>query len=363
MNGAKIFPLYFVGPLPPPTGGVAVMNMNVQRLMQNDYVIHSFNTASGSIREDLYGKKGIRELVIMLKMLIEYLKFIMNGEKTVINIFITSGLSFVRDIFFIFFAKLFRYKIVLHMHAKCGGEIFVEGFLINIFNLVIDMADVVLVLSEQHKKFFSQHIDASKIQVLNNFVFTTDFQPTDKRKKMDFLYVGRLTEQKGFYDLLDALTEIKAIRCDFVVHIIGVAETKEREAFIIEEMRKRNLNDILRLHGVLQGVEKYNLFRSCAVLIFPSHLENSPVVLKEGLMAKQAIIYSEIEENKAIIAARDLTFGYKCGDTMALQNTILYVVNNQEKILREQESLSLPIEFSDIAALDAMKNVITLAIG
>lgn len=100
-----------------------------------------------------------------------------------------------------------------------------------------------------------------------------------KKKFRDFLYIGRLTSDKGIDILLDAfeMVDAKNIR----LHIAGTG-------YLEEKIKKHSMFDKrIIYHGKVSGEDKNNLFFNCDVLIFPSG-ENETF----GLVCLEAFSYA-----------------------------------------------------------------------
>ena len=93
--------IIFIGPLPPPLGGVAVINQSFQNINYNGYDVISFDTAEKKEREDLYSKFKLKSIQRNLNISKKLKQFIETNRPDVINIFITSGMSILRDILFL----------------------------------------------------------------------------------------------------------------------------------------------------------------------------------------------------------------------------------------------------------------------
>ena len=144
----------FIGPMPPPIGGVAVMNESFQNLLKKNYQITSYNTSKGEDREDLYNNNTIKKILPQLKKLGEFLKFANDSGFKVANLFVTSGVSFIREAIFIIILKIFNKRIIIHFHSKKKGEYFLSKHRIKILSLFINLADKIVVLSDDHFHFF-----------------------------------------------------------------------------------------------------------------------------------------------------------------------------------------------------------------
>lgn len=325
----------FIGPIPPPVGGVALANLRVQELVRAKNpkdIILNLNTSKGLQNADLYKKKGFGELFHFIKNIFQLIVFVAKNRIDVSNVYVVPNISFLREMMFIFILKITTKKLVVHLHAKTEGDYFLSGFKLKVFTKVVGLGDVIFVLSEKfHKKFYAQYIDEKKLVVLENFVNYKDFKNPIEDKTNDFLYVGRLSEKKGFLDLVEAIVLIKDKVKDLTIHVLGEYENEEFKALVDSKIEAHQLTSF-KFYGSRTGEEKFIFFKENSVFIFPSYFENSPIVLKEAIASKMAIIASDIVENKNILDPFNIKEYYKVRDIKHLAKKILKAHNQKALI-------------------------------
>jgi glycosyltransferase involved in cell wall biosynthesis len=329
-----------VGPTPPPVGGVSSSVSNLVRLFKQEGIgSRIFSTSSGNEREDLYARKGLKSYFRSLSVLIKFVVFL-TGAKSVnyCHVFVVSNSAFIRDCLILIVANLFRKKVIIHFHSKVQGELFLSPRFSWFLGWGLSLGDSVFVLSKKHKEHFSSCVPRKKLKILENYVFSQDFYGSEPRGN-EWLYVGRLTEKKGFYDLINAV-EMCVVSYgfpDLKVHCLGVAETEIAQQKLEDLIEEKGLQNNLILHGVVQGEGKFHLFSHCAGLIFPSHFENSPVVLKEAISAGLPVISSDISANKAILERAGNAVFFEVGVSDKLGKTLSDLASDKA----QQEKLSL----------------------
>lgn len=322
----------FTGPLPPPVGGVALANLRVQELVRannpNDIILN-LNTSKGLQNADLYKKKGAGELLHFVKNIFQLIPFVLKHKIDVSNVYVVPNISFLREMVFILILKLTTKKLIVHLHAKTQGDYFLSGFRLKIFTKVIGLGDVIFVLSEKfHKRFYAQFIKDEKLVVLENFVNYKHFSNTIENKKNDFLYVGRLSEKKGFLDLVNAMILIQDEVTDLNIHVLGEYENDDFKELIETKIETHNITNF-KFYGARTGAEKFDFFKENAVFIFPSYFENSPIVLKEAIASKMAIIASDIVENQNILDPFNIKEYFKARDIHDLAEKIRKLHNQR----------------------------------
>lgn len=323
----------FIGPLPPPLGGVAVINQSFQTIQYDGFEVISFDTSTKEEREDLYARFKLNSVRRNLQVAQKLNKFIKEKRPDVINIFITSGISILRDILFLKKISKYNIPIIIHFHSKTQGEFALTPKRLKIVAKYFNRyASRIVLLSEQHYSFFVKYFGEEKCGIIENFVNYSDFKNEIQNKNEDFLFVGRLSKEKGFFDLLKIIKILKQENIYCRIQVIGVAPTDQLEVEIGEFIKKDNLKDYFVFNGATFGEAKHSLFKKSRCLIFPSHFENSPVVLKEAIAAKMAIIASDIEANTNILTNKGNHLLFQTGNVGDLSKKIIEALQNQEKV-------------------------------
>lgn len=110
-----------------------------------------------------------------------------------------------------------------------------------------------------------------------------------------------------------------------------------------------NAKNIILL-GSVTGEDKYKLFKSSSILIFPSHYENSPTVLKEAMAARNHIIASDIPEIRYVLKNYSAKSFFKKGDSKDLEKLLLKLAMNEkrvkETIFEARENLIVDDEYA-----------------
>tara|TARA_R110002050_G_scaffold198306_1_gene333100 strand:- start:4126 stop:5211 length:1086 start_codon:yes stop_codon:yes gene_type:complete len=328
----KYIKIAFIGPLPPPFGGVAIMNQSFQNLNYDGFEVIAFDTSAKNKREDLSVNFKFNSLQRNLKISKNLNKFIVLNKPDLVNIFITSGTSILRDILFLKKLNKFQIPVIIHFHSKTFGEFALTPRRLRILGKYFNRyANRIILLSDQHFNFFINYFGKEKCIVIENFVNYKDYENESINKNEEFLFVGRLTLKKGFYDLLEAAKILKSKNITCIINVIGLASSVEQESLIKSIISEYALEKYFAFHGATFGEAKYKLFKKSRCLIFPSHFENSPVVLKEAIAAKMAIISSDIEANANILQHRENYISFKTGNPDDLAQKMIRLINEPEK--------------------------------
>lgn len=154
--------------------------------------------------------------------------------------------------------------------------------------------DAYLCLSEFAKEKFlksSLHLSESQVFVKPNFVEDRGVGEVSSRKPF-FLYVGRISEEKGIRTLLEA-SQI----ADFDIEIVGGGDLEH----LVKETAQNNHR--IRFHG-FQGKEfVIEKMKQARALLFPSILyEGMPLVILEAFSTGLPILISDIDNLNSLVS-------------------------------------------------------------
>ena len=121
------------------------------------------------------------------------------------HIHMASYGSFLRKSIIINMLRMFNIKVILHIHGACFNKFYEESNnkIKKYIENTLNKAEDVIVLSESWKNFFKKIVPEEKIIVLYNAVSMPELKEKKKDKECkNILFLGRLGERKGVYDIL-----------------------------------------------------------------------------------------------------------------------------------------------------------------
>ena len=267
----------------------------------------------------------------MTYMFKAYLTFDKVARKyDIIHIHQASNFSADRKCKYIRKAKKLGKKIVLHIHGQTFMDYYnkqtdsKKKYLVD----TINMQDAVIALSETWKKNL-ESIGIKNVYIVYNGLSDYEMEKLQKpassngddRLGHGFLYLGRLGQRKGAYDLIQAINEL--YESGQSIHGIMAGDGSDRQQVI----DKLNNKSLIEFPGWVEGDNKIELIRQCRYLILPSYNEGVPVQIIEAMAAGKPVITTNVggipdivqEENGIIINP---------GDIEALKTAILALENN-----------------------------------
>ena len=282
----------FVGTLPPPVHGSAVVSQQIKdSKLINDAFDCDWVNLSTSRRMDEIGKTILAKPFRLLGALCKEFWMLLTHRYDLCYLAITChGSGFLKDSPFVLLAKLFRRKIVIHQHNK-GMSKDVDRWPYRwLLPLCYKNAKVVL-LSWYLYPDIEKVVPKENVVICPNGIRVQEFKSLRVQDSPDtnhvprLLFLSNLIESKGVLVLLDVLKILKDKGYSFVCDFVG-GETKEIDAKrFAEEVEKRGLNEMAFYQGRKYGKDKEEAFEQSDVFVLPTYYENEcfPLVLLEAM--------------------------------------------------------------------------------
>ena len=280
--------------------------------------------------------KVVKLFIFFRAIFIFLVWMLFHNEIEIVHVHGASGLSFWRKSLFINMAKLFKKKIVLHMHGG-GFADFSKDHKKSVRN-TLDKCDAVIALSEYWKDFFEEEFDYHKVTVVKNVIAKPIFSKQD-RKQFTLLFLGLIGFNKGIYDLLDVIdTHQEEFRGDFILKVGGNGEVEKLQELIA----KKGISDIVNYEGWVSGDKKADLLNGADVYVLPSYKEGLPISILEAMSYSLPVISTRVGGIPEIIINGKNGFLINPGDKEALYESIIKLKNSEELRIKMGE-LSKPI--------------------
>lgn len=171
--------------------------------------------------------------------------------------------------------------VILHDHDGEFEKTFEEGGDVYRRDVrkTFDIADRVVVLSEEWRDYFAENVcDSDKIVVVHNGV-KVPAEPCSPCSHQDILFLGRLDARKSPDVLLRASRQVLERFPGTKVVFGGDGEVEKNKA-LAEELGIANRCEF---HGWVSGAEREGLFARAAVYCLPSKNEGLPMSVLEAM--------------------------------------------------------------------------------
>ncbi len=294
----------------------------------------------------------------ILKMISGFLKFITCINRCdIVHIHMASRMSTFRKGIYVRIAKKKNKKVILHIHGA-EYKIFYEKectkkqqkYVINTLNL----ADKIIVLSEEWKEYFEKIIDKDKIIIIYNSILI----PKDFKKDLDtqkILFLGRFGERKGIYDLLDVVEKLITDYPKLKLYAGGDGEIEKVQKIV----KEKDINDNFEYLGWVNGKEKEKYLKEVSFYVLPSYNEGMPMSLIEGMAYKNVSISTNVGGIPKVINNMNNGIIINPGDKDELYNNMKKLLDNDKlrKKLSNNARITVEEKFNINNNLDKLLNV------
>jgi glycosyltransferase involved in cell wall biosynthesis len=158
------------------------------------------------------------------------------------------------------------------------------------------MTDGVLVLSSAEAQNIARFNPRVPVHVVANAFRPSESGPGERAEHVPdaeplrFLFVGRLIEEKGIFEMLSAFAAVSARhKCRLV--LVGDGP---RAADVTRRIAELGLTEKVTVKGFLTGDQLGATYRNADVFVFPSYSEGFPTVIAEALHAGLPIVTTRI---------------------------------------------------------------------
>lgn len=277
----------------------------------------------------------LKKLMVALGSYVEFLRFLKDYDT--VHVHMAAQASYTRKSIFIKKAKQAGKKIILHQHSADFDEFFFkesdERKRKQIKN-VFAMADIVIVLSEEWAKFFGDNVcDHKKIVILYNGVIVPEYHK-ENYSDNNVLFLGRLGERKGSFDLLKAIPNILKEVPDAHFYFGGDGDIEQSQKIINEN----GLQDQVTLLGWVRNEEKEEYLKKCSTFILPSYHEGMPMAVLEAMSYGLATVSTKVGGIPRIIDDKNNGFLITPGDIGEITASLLLLLKDAQ--LKERMALA-----------------------
>lgn len=338
------------GPSLDDKGGVVTVIKNILKLDFGDNLL----------MEVVATTKENAKLSTFIKAIFTTIRKFIRRDVQIAHIHMASKGSFYRKSIIVLLSKVFKVSVIIHVHGACFKEFYNEmNWLMKKYcKYIFNKADKIIVLTESWKNFFSQITDIEKIEIVSNFVFLPNNSvkkiKTENEKK-NILFMGRLGQRKGTFDLINAIEILVGKTRNFKLILAGDGEIEKCKNMI----KDKKLEEFIEGVGWIDNEEKTKYLENGDILVLPSYFESFGLSLIEAMSYKIPVIATWGGEMREVV--RDEVDGLliEPGDILDLANK-LYILINDDKLrakLGENGYNRVCLNFSNISIQKNLYNI------
>jgi len=310
--------LFLGPPYKNPKGGIAIVINAYSKLCESFNFIATTNLG-GFMSNFFY----------FIKALIIYHYYLIFRNIHIVHIQGSSFMSFWRAAVFICIAKLFKKKIIYHIHGGCFKDFSSQHK--KSVQSIFSKCDVIGVLSTKWKVFFEQEFQCKDVRIIPNIIeYPREDHSNRENYPIQFLFLGKISERKGIFDLVNIIDENKNTFEGKMKLIIGGNGETDRLEITIKE---KKLDEIIQFAGWVSGEKKTSLLNNSHVFILPSYIEAYPISILEAMSYHLPVIATNVGDIPEIIHDGKEGYLVEPGNKTQILNAIMNAFNSPTSLM------------------------------
>lgn len=225
--------------------------------------------------------------------------------------------------------KLFGKKCVATVHGldwqrEKWGKGFASKYIKFGEKVLAKYADEVIVLSQSAADYFKETYGRDTVIIHNGIEKPALREPNLIREKFGLekeeyiCLVSRLTAEKGVHYLIDAYQKISTSK-----KLVIAGDTSDTDDYVKMLKEKAAGNENILFTGFVSGDLLDELYSNAYLMVLPSDLEGMSLCLLESLAYRNALLCSDIPENKSVAEDRAVYFEKGSVDSLAEKLSLL----------------------------------------
>lgn len=311
-----------------------------------------------------YEKPGLAtQLSVVFRALFAFVVLLLARKVALLHVHSASRGSFWRKSVFCALARLFGVPYVFHIHS---GEfpVFVRQecapwarrWVVH----TLRKAQCVIALTATWCSEIESLAPGARVTVLGNPVVSPEAIPARQLPALQVLFLGRLREKKGVFDLLDAIPQVleSVPGARFVLAGDGDLEGVAARA------EKLGVSHTVSLPGWVDGSAKDRLLAEAGTLVLPSYFEGLPVCILEAMALGVPVVASSVGGIPDVLEDGACGWLIEAGDTDGLSVALVSALRDEaaaeslrvRAYQRARDFYSVPAIFNALAAIYGFQN-------
>lgn len=333
-------------PIPPPYSGQEKIGSIIltSAIVQEFDCVHvdTSNHQKNNEQRGMLSLKNIYQtFLISFKLLFNLSKYSVD----IVNLpMACNKYGFLKYSVHVLICAMFRLKIVSRLGGSHFNAFFEEqnAAYKKFIKFILSRISCIIVRGENQKMQF-HGLYQGRIEVV--YAPSTGIQKSCSRKRiiysgrseLNVIFLSRVSQAKGAYDLLQAIPAVLAADDRFHFHFIGERVEQEtnilhlkKESFDIEAFIKaHHLEEYVTFHGHTEGEAKSKIIWGGDMFVFPSYSEGSPFAVVEAMEFGLPLITTQVGNLPEILNEPENVLFVDVNSPDQIAHRILYLSQNE----------------------------------
>ncbi len=241
-----------------------------------------------------------------------------------------------RKMSFILLAKLFRKKIIVHLHFPDPQTTLYNKSKAWKYRWCMKQADKIIALSYSWKTLIENTLGIIGIEVVYNPCPKVNRQIGDKKSKY-ILYAGNLSIRKGYSDLLKAFAMVADVLNGWNLVFAGNGEIQQAKELAL----KLGISNRCSFLGWVNGKEKEKAFQQASAYCLPSYAEGFPMGVLDAWAYGLPVLTTPVGGLTEILKTGENALVFTPGDLDGLSNCLKAIGDDNMRHQLSAASLNL----------------------
>ena len=264
------------------------------------------------------------------------------------HIHLSEPSSAIRKLPFVFLARLWCKKVIVHFHAFSPETTFKSKYRC-VYRFLFSHADRLIVLSPTWKRSVQEVFpELTNVVVVYN-PCTTEPRPQKYESKKQILFAGTLNQRKGYADMIRAFALIAKDFPDWSIAFAGNGEVEGGKALAAE---LGILAQTVFL-GWVNGEMKDKVFKESSIFCLPSYAEGFPMAVLDAWAYGIPVVTTPVGGMPDIAEDGRNVLLFPVGDIKAMARCFRKLI--EEEALRTevaQQSLKLAVNVFNVKRIN-----------
>ena len=279
------------------------------------------------------GKISLQNMALAVSQFARFLRALYRFQPHIIHLHTSQGIAWFKDTFFVFLAKLYGCRIVLHMHGGNFDKLYNRNprILQTYTRKVMNLTDAIIAVSGEWRSRLAQIVPADHIFAFQNCIAINAICPNlawRSGNMVTALFLGRVGTHKGVFDLLEAMGRLQAKSPPLQAWIAGGEERQGDQLKAMIRREELQLRDKCQLLGNVAGAKKAELLSKASFFVLPSYDEGLPMAVLEAMAAGLAVISTPVGGIPEVVKDGYNGFLVRPGDVEALAEKIAVLASD-----------------------------------
>jgi glycosyltransferase involved in cell wall biosynthesis len=320
-----------------PRGGVSTYFETLINSDLNNYVdLHFIETSKGALRSGNRGKWRIINWFNALNNILRFLFALISVKPDLVHIGTAYNASFVKHSVMACLARMFFVPVIIQPHCSISKLLPENQKVWRKFALfILRQCEGVIILSKEWT-LLGHLIPKTKIRYIPNAINVKPYEQLPRPRqttngKVNILYMGHITREKGIFDLIEASRTISKKNPRFVTDIVGECLIDEELCRMNEIINSNDLQEYIKIFGPEYGKKQIGRFASADIFVLPSYHEGMPMSVIEAMAAGLPVVASNVGGIPDLIENEVTGKLIAPGDVQALSSSLIELIENPEK--------------------------------